>query len=117
MEFIDGVEVLDQTAIYVDTFQWSVFSILFICLIAVCFIGGTIWAIKKDDVSFVLAGFFLSLMFLILLVILGFGEVKTDKYEYKVLINDDVNFSEFNDRYDLIEQEGKIYTIRIKDKN
>ena len=32
--------------------------------------------------------------------------------EYKVTISDEVLMNEFNERYKIISQEGKIYTIR-----
>ena len=32
--------------------------------------------------------------------------------QYKVTISDEVNFTEFNDKYEIIEQDGKIYTIK-----
>ena len=43
---------------------------------------------------------------------------KVSEYiQYKVTISDDVNFVEFTERYEVIEQDDKIYTIREKDKN
>ena len=32
--------------------------------------------------------------------------------EYKAIISDEVNFNEFQEKYEIIDQEGKIYTIR-----
>lgn len=36
------------------------------------------------------------------------------KTQYKVTILDDVSLNEFNERYEIIDQEGKIYTVREK---
>ena len=36
--------------------------------------------------------------------------------EYKVIISDDVNLKDFNERYEIIDQEGEIYTICEKEK-
>lgn len=41
--------------------------------------------------------------------------VPTDRYEYKVLIDDSVSMTEFHERYDLISVDGQIYTIRDKE--
>lgn len=41
--------------------------------------------------------------------------VPTDRYEYKVLIDDSVSMTEFHERYDLISVNGQIYTIRDKE--
>ena len=39
----------------------------------------------------------------------------TGKYEYKVIISDEVNFVEFNEKYETIDQDELIYTIREKE--
>ena len=36
-------------------------------------------------------------------------------YEYKVLIDPQTNFTEFYEKYEVISQQGKIYTIREKE--
>ena len=40
--------------------------------------------------------------------------IKVETTTYQVTINDTVNFNEFMDKYDIIDQEGRIYTIRDK---
>lgn len=32
-------------------------------------------------------------------------------YEYKVLIDDSVSLNEFNEKYEILDQEGQIYTV------
>jgi uncharacterized membrane-anchored protein len=44
----------------------------------------------------------------------GFGSGKHEVY--KVTIADSVNFNEFKNRYNIIDQDGKIYTIIDKSK-
>lgn len=46
-----------------------------------------------------------------------FVESGTGKYTYKVTISDEVNFVEFNDKYEIIDQDGLIYTIKEKENN
>ena len=41
----------------------------------------------------------------------------TGKYTYKVTISDEVNFVEFNNKYEIIDQDGLIYTIKEKENN
>lgn len=54
-------------------------------------------------------------------VIIGFvagmagGEPTEYETQYKVTISDEVNFNEFMEKYEIIEQDGKIYTIREKE--
>lgn len=38
-----------------------------------------------------------------------------DYIEYKATIDDSVSINEFLDKYEILDQEGKIYTIREKD--
>jgi hypothetical protein len=35
--------------------------------------------------------------------------------QYKVTISDEVNFNEFVEKYEVIEQDGKIYTVRERE--
>lgn len=37
---------------------------------------------------------------------------ETGRYEYKVTIDDSVSMVEFLEKYEIVSQEGKIYTIR-----
>ena len=38
-------------------------------------------------------------------------------YKYEVLINEEVNLVEFYENYEIVRQEGKIYTIKERDKD
>ena len=40
-----------------------------------------------------------------------------EKYEtqYKVTISDEVSFNEFMDKYEILDQEGKIYTVKERE--
>lgn len=40
-----------------------------------------------------------------------YGPIIEYKYSYEVYINDDVNFKEFNEKYEVVDQRGDIYTI------
>ena len=43
-------------------------------------------------------------------------QVPNGKYKYQVTISDNVSMVEFNERYDVISVEGKIYTIVEKER-
>ena len=47
---------------------------------------------------------------------MGLTEAPATEYatEYKVTIDDSVSMNEFMDKYEIINQEGKIYTVREK---
>ena len=54
---------------------------------------------------FTLLGIFVSIH--------GFTHLPKNKYQtrYEVTISDEVNFNEFNSKYEVVEQNGLIYTI------
>ena len=39
---------------------------------------------------------------------------KIDYVEHEVLINDSVSLTEFNEKYEIVSQKGKIYVVREK---
>ena len=56
----------------------------------------------------------------ITVIVLGFSQTETDEIidtQYQVILEDSVSLNDFLDHYEIIEQNGEIYTIReIKDK-
>ena len=42
---------------------------------------------------------------------------KIDYVEHEVLINDSVSLTEFNERYEIVSQKGKIYVVREKEND
>ena len=53
------------------------------------------------------------------MVLSGLGSVTNknsiNHIEYKVTIDDSVSMNEFLDKYEIIDQEGKIYTVKEKE--
>lgn len=108
---LQGVEILSQEAIpvmetneYIFLFGWIVAIILFIII-----------DIKVDTTLSVVV--FFSVIGISLSLSYGIPR-KTGEYtQYKVIISDEVNFTEFNEKYEVLEQDGKIYIIKERDKN
>ena len=102
--FIKGIEVLDKTEIKEPTVIGAIIaSVVFVLLVIV-------W-LKINDES--LFGGFVS-VFVALLVFFAIQK-PTGEYEYKVTIDDTVSLTEFTEKYEITDQEGKIYTIRLKE--
>ena len=54
-------------------------------------------------------------VFVLSLIVLAVGAVDTTEVtEYKVIIDDSVKYVEFTEKYEIIDQEGEIYTVREK---
>lgn len=114
-----GVEILAASEVAVGagfsiTAALGVFGLTFGLFI----FGGIFASILSDDWGNmgigILAGIMIGLVFG---TGVGLGEGMLTKYEthYKVIISDEVSMNDFLERYEIMDQEGKIYTVRERD--
>lgn len=108
MEYLmEGVEILSKNDIVTFDFNWHVFFI--------CFSIGIIIGILTAELDlFVLAFSVMTLLG----IFSGYGWAEgnpTGKYEYKVTISDNVSLTDFNNKYEIINQDGKIYTVKERE--
>lgn len=86
---------------------------VFLFVLALCVIGGTIIGSRDKEYGLGAAiGLFIGMLagFLFSIVV---GIVEIEYYPtYKVTISDEVSMNEFMNRYEILEQEGKIYTVK-----
>lgn len=113
VELLKGVEILSVN----EGMPMSI-AIFLLVLCGICFIliGYLFFCSIIDGhgggvLLSVLFGVFLAVMTLIV-IDEGFHPTPT----YKVTIDDSVSMNEFYDRYKVINTEGKIYSIQIKEK-
>lgn len=115
---MNGVEILtsNEVAVVYEAFNWSNFWItISIIAFGALIVGLIVGFYNQDGVIGVLA-------FAETLIIGGlmFGPAtghttrKPTKYEtqYKITIDDSVSMVEFLDKYEIIDQDGKIYTVK-----
>ncbi len=102
--FINGIEVLDKTEIKEPTVIGGIIALVVFVLLVI------VW-LKIDDES-LFCGF--VSVFVALLVFFAIQK-PTGEYKYKVTIDDTVSLTEFTEKYEITDQEGKIYTIRLKE--
>ena len=108
---MSGVEILSQRNIY-DTFipaEYGAFA--FIAMIVLLIIFPYICD-KKKIISVMIC---ITLLFACTTIMtLGLLENKDsiNHVEYKVIIDDSVSMDEFMDKYKILYQEGKIYTVK-----
>lgn len=117
-----GVEILNVTehAIMERAWSWEMCFVLFIGIFCFCVVMGFFIGLGDFNVSGgVMAGLIVGLVFaLILSPILTaiFEEKEVGKeYHYKVTIDDSVSMNEFLDKYEILDQEGKIYTVKERE--
>ena len=110
-----GVEILTTAEVGTAfAFCWGAFWGIFIGAMIIGTIIAIIHYCSVRDESVFMALIPISFMALIFGAMLGIGMGETTEYEthYEVTISDEVNFNEFNEKYEIIEQDGKIYTVR-----
>ena len=110
-----GVEILNSKVIYNTLFPGTVGLIAIIW--AVVLFGIAIWAASEnhDNIAFG------CIIFTIISVVTAISSVIIDKdsidyYEYKVTINNEVSMTEFLDKYEILDMEGKIFTVKEIEK-
>lgn len=114
---MNGVEILNQTNIYQTEYSdWVFWLILVICFT----IGFVLAIIEWVDFGFNMDGMIVLVVCTVIGSFLGAAvgistEHETDKLdyiEYQVTVSDEVNFNEFLEKYEILGQEGKIYTVK-----
>ena len=117
---MNGVEILSSTTIYeTEVFWWLVPLFAGVGLLISLGIAIREWIEWGFD------GGCIILIFIITLVgaYIGFlGTLMTihnidviDHVKYKVTIDDSVSMNEFLDKYEILDQEGKIYTVKERE--
>jgi len=105
---LDGIEVFNKTEII--KYHFGLFVILAI-------VGIIIFAVGAEMISECNLWGIIVVIVGIVIVIVSFRYISsehTGKYNYTVTISDNVNLVEFNERYEIISQEGKLWKIRDK---
>lgn len=106
---INGVEILSQDTIVLTKFPitgWICFGILLL-------ISFLLIALFENPI-----GLF-SMLISVFIYITGALNTPTgEEYiEYKVTVSEEVNLNEFMDKYEIVSQDGKIYTIKERNQD
>lgn len=86
---------------------------VFLSVLAFCVIGGLIIGSREKEYGLgamvgLLIGMFAGFLFSI---VIGIAEIEYYP-TYKVTISDEVSMNEFMDKYEILSQDGKIYTVK-----
>lgn len=111
-----GVEILASNEILVKSaFNWSLFWITYGAMVFCLSLFGIIISLRVAD---------WNALAIFIVIALPFGALGgaavgatysiPTKYEtqYKVTISDDILMNDFLEQYEILDQEGKIYTVR-----
>lgn len=112
---MNGVEVLNT--IYEYGSMMSPMWLIFFTTVAIIIAILGIITVSYDNVQIILK--ILEIFAIVGIIVCGIGLViKNDEIvdtKYQVIISDDVNFGEFMKKYEILNQEGEIYTVREKE--
>lgn len=115
---LEGIEILSKTEILVSP-NWvePTIGILLGLLLLFSIIGQI--AYKADNKIGILCASIVDIIcligFFVVSIVAELNPKHTGKYEYQVTIDDSVSMTEFYEKYEVIDIEGKIYTIKIKE--
>lgn len=108
-----GIEILNSFQVPIDyAFNWVAVGVIFSMFLIGSIIG--FGPFKYQDWSVLIVCLILGLI----LSPLGgwtFSEPSEFETHYEVLLSDEIPLTEFLEKYEIIKQEGKIYTIREKE--
>ena len=115
---MNGVEILASNEVVDNVIlNWTAFWICASIIFGTFIIVGIITFIQEKDIRIIpiciLVGLFLGIFSgYIVADATGTNEYIT---EYKVTISDDVTWNEFDELYEIVGREGKIYTVIERD--
>jgi hypothetical protein len=107
---IEGITILSQNDILTNKYN------LIVCFIVIA-IGVFVTVLSGQGDGSVLKAFGLlcGIAIVIVFFILALQMKPTGKYEYKVLISEEVKLGDFEKKYEIINKDGQIYTIQEKE--
>jgi hypothetical protein len=116
---MQGIEILTSAQVATEwAFNLPIFWITFGVVFGICLIAG-IWLTVTDEYEWTIIPY----LFFIGILMGFFGgfalgnAAKTPiayETQYKVTISDEVSMTEFYEHYEVIDQDGKIFTVREK---
>lgn len=120
---MNGVEILNEIPIY-DIAEWALETACFIFIsIPLAFLIYSI--IQQYGIGYIFLnsfyGFFIGFFITILFIIftskadIAYDKNSVQYYQYQVVVSDEVKFNEFMEKYEILEQNGDIYTIQERD--
>ena len=108
---LEGIEILAQSEIMQAPNRMGLVLAIIFCGLIIGILG---WACDID-ILFVPGTILAALGMTAALIIMSTNpKESTGRYEYQVTISDDVSFTEFYEHYEVVDQNGKIWTIRDK---
>ena len=111
-----GVEILSTSQVVAETtFSCMAVIIAVVLTMAVFITLGIYLSIEENDFSYAIFFIIIGVIFSVLTggITGGITETPTAyETQYKVTIDDSVSMIEFNEKFEVLDQDGKIYLVR-----
>jgi hypothetical protein len=109
---MEGITILNQFVVDKAPVGWfAIIAGAMLC--SICLWG--MFVMFADGNPGAATAFIILALICVGLITLGICVVKTHpETQYQVIIDESVSMSEFFEKYEIIEQEGKIYTVKEK---
>lgn len=112
---MEGITIL-ATEIYTTPIWTIAFCILLTA--SMCGMCGLAIAIGCNDKNYpILTAGIVGLCISVTIAVFAFKEVNTTETRYTATIDESVSFVEFNERYEIIDQNGDLYTLVEKESD
>ena len=115
---MSGVEILNQYQVASEVCNETAVAATFFIVFGILAILGIVVACYEHEQVFMVVGIILGIAFGFLFafpvgaITAQPGDAET---HYKVTIDDSVSMNEFLDKYEILGQEGKIYTVKERE--
>lgn len=116
---MEGVQFILHNPQYVTEYSWGWSWMGFLAgVLALVFIAMFILFVKMGDPIYILCAVFAALFTIGSTYIFSTskGIESYHHSEYVVILHEDVNYKEFFEKYEIVDSDGKFYTIIEKDK-
>ena len=114
-----GVEILNTTIHYKEVMPTWVLIVI-IAIIVIPAMAMLIGSSVHSDLLFTIGSISFILGFVLALIIGSTIRQTTNQIDYiehEVLVDDSVSLTEFNEKYEIVNQKGKIYVVREKEND
>ena len=118
---MEGVRILAENAVYETVYSFGFHPMLI--FVAIFLVAG-IWMLITSIYYTELYLLFMSMLVCSTILVCGWAiasEGKSEEVfshiEYKVIIEDGVELNEFLNHYEILDQDGEIYTVKEKGEN
>ena len=108
-----GVEILSSETIYNTILPGWCGAIAFMLMVASCGCVCVFYSYSKIGLT-ITSCVLVVVSIVVMTLSLSSNHNNINHIEYKVTIDDSVSMNEFLDKYEILDQEGKIYTVKEK---